>query len=1690
MVNIKKVDGKWKPIQRKTLRDLSPTRKYRSKEESALITQKRQYNIPFTIKAQEFDISSWFNLDQKNKTWSLTDQKKQQYDIITDNAGKIIGIQAKPKVYESSKEYRYRRSGTDKQISTSSYKPHDIAYREKGLLDKETQRGIYTYDTGGDEDYYYSYKKPYVSSYKEWGTTKTDKGLQALKRWDTHKPYTTKEYDERTGDEDWYEKAEIRPDRLKTYHPQGILKHEERWDDYQEKYKRFPEYEKEYYDKFKEEEWDYDVLGRPIKKQEWDTRLDWRDTYADGSIADYDVYKQAEKQWTYDDTKNVATTSTIHYPKPPAHHRDYSKYKKKEVEELKAQDKKHKEFVKEFESAKTDSEKSAILKKYNELVTLTIPFTTYIVRGNDIEQIYKTAERYYEKETNEQRNRRYQNMMKKLPMEEVRNTIYKENPSLEVQDLAETKEGRQEILNRGLITGVVDLQTNETKPLTEQQKSMYVETGGFGYQWRAPIVPEKRYSVMSAYDPSVKPVQDKWYMKALKKVDKTIVDQITNTGPYTGMFSGTDPLWGGARKYTRELGEEIKAKDDWIKVKGDKWYHKAGRVAQTPLRIQLAGLTAVGKPLVDLSTEVGKTVQGAVAMDKWDWDDLEHETKRKELASQQQRQASKLKWLDDDLAKKGLVSQADVDKWNAEVNKLNEVTDQIYDIDKTYAFNEAKRRELAEAYGKEYERQDYWLPTTVGKITDWTKQKYADLRGKEYIQAKPDEHRWYDKVVPATGMMALYGTKDYWKHYLPKRAENVARFFSEPLHWHPYGAIGHFGYEAYKTKGKSLGEFAQYGLRDPAGIVGDFYLIHKVYGGAKAKSRLRKRIETKFIKPEKWNSVKQLKKTLPREKYIELVRNLKGIQSMELLHRLQGISPSKLLTKIDWTKLKHTKQIQQIMKKELSNMRNVHVEGSLSSLSAKYLNQYLKQLQKQGYKLPQKTKWASDIDASIKPILRAQLMRNKFILENPAYVRALFQKFGERSARKIAQTGKLKTAKLEINWKSLTPEQRISVQQLAMHKGTMLKGSPVLNMIIEKLYKQGKISKKTFKETWKDLSKSDVDFSIRTWRRFQQRPITKAVRDAILKETGKKYKGIEASIKEAGGKTKIIRWELKGDKWVKTMTKTGKPMKFDVDFRLARLVEPKFKGKDPFFDLTYEQGIKALQKDVAKFNRAHKIIDAKTGKPMNLKAMNIDKYIHDQINRLGFQQGKINLEKGFDKLVKLDKLGLLKKDLKKIRFGKDGVPEVSQNLAVRLTKHSIDAKIQIKNGKAGIYVGKNKLADIKDFKSWSNQFDAPSRYLKEMGSKYKVMSPWESMKRSVIAEYTRGLKHGKLSKDFLRQEMGKGLRHYEMLELLKNKKMNKYFSAQEQIALDQWLKSTHQIPDPMMAQGKWGKRWTDLKAKVQPVNLDLLKFWKKKQHKVYKPQIHGRADANLLAHQKSFSARQLKTKIQNRASNKLYQQDYTKYNLMLKNKIANQLKQINKKSYTYQEAQAIANKILESRPIAEVIRASRLNAVKQVKGKYPYYPYAKYRYGIPMYPTTPTQYPRYEQYEYKTYTPYKQGEYKLEPKYPESYPEYRTPYPTYPQTGYGYSPYTTYGRYPFYPEYPEYAPYPDTPDTPTSAPPETKDRKWDKKKHEKKGKYKTHLRRFQDPWYRVTAQKKYSDILNKLLRERYGNIYS
>ena len=158
-----KKDGKWTAVRGGA--DLRRSKKFHTNEESRLITQKRETNIPFTTWAQEFDIRNWFNTDQRTKEWSLKPEYSDKYEFIKDSKGKITGIREKSRTYKSVVD---AEDDEPTRREYSSYIPYQIDYTNLGLLNQERAWSLYRPIDKDTYDSSYRESSPYLSLHKEW----------------------------------------------------------------------------------------------------------------------------------------------------------------------------------------------------------------------------------------------------------------------------------------------------------------------------------------------------------------------------------------------------------------------------------------------------------------------------------------------------------------------------------------------------------------------------------------------------------------------------------------------------------------------------------------------------------------------------------------------------------------------------------------------------------------------------------------------------------------------------------------------------------------------------------------------------------------------------------------------------------------------------------------------------------------------------------------------------------------------------------------------------------------------------------------------------------------------------------------------------------------------------------------------------------------------------------------------------------------------------------------------------------------------------------------------------------------------------------------------------------------------------------------------------------------------------------
>jgi len=255
--------GKW--ISTNT--PLTPNKKFRTEAEVIVLNQKRKIGIPFALKAQEFDISNWFDIDQSTKTWNLKPEYAAKYDLVRDAKGVVTAIKAKQQQYEAEYMKRYRNRGDRVTIKYDNYIPHQIDYSILGLLTDERKWDTYrSLDDYKEDSFRKIQNKSYLKDWKEWyqDGAMNEQRLKEWKQWDDYKR-SERDYNDLDGDNDRdTTKRDTYLKRKREYNKEGTLKQDQQWTDYLEAH-----------------DYKYNKGNYREREKEWDIRPEDRSVYDD-----------------------------------------------------------------------------------------------------------------------------------------------------------------------------------------------------------------------------------------------------------------------------------------------------------------------------------------------------------------------------------------------------------------------------------------------------------------------------------------------------------------------------------------------------------------------------------------------------------------------------------------------------------------------------------------------------------------------------------------------------------------------------------------------------------------------------------------------------------------------------------------------------------------------------------------------------------------------------------------------------------------------------------------------------------------------------------------------------------------------------------------------------------------------------------------------------------------------------------------------------------------------------------------------------------------------------------------------------------------------------------------------------------------------------------------------------------------
>ena len=241
-----------------------------------------------------------------------------------------------------------------------------------------------------------------------------------------------RDYEKSTDDYSKYTRK-VYDNYLTEYNSDGTLKTKKIYNDYAEKDKKSDDSRREYRDVYLKEDYDYSAGTKKSYSKPQERVYN--------TTSEYIAKQQAKAQSQYDSA------------------------------------------MQKYNNATTQAEKNRIASQYGLKWSVTTPDGKTYTSSNQ-EFLQNKYSEYFANETTAQRNKRYVDMINEAwqtgdtnALQNVKTAILKENPELYVQELQSTKQGRQQLVNEGYITGVEDNYNKMSRMLTNQELQQYIDTG-------------------------------------------------------------------------------------------------------------------------------------------------------------------------------------------------------------------------------------------------------------------------------------------------------------------------------------------------------------------------------------------------------------------------------------------------------------------------------------------------------------------------------------------------------------------------------------------------------------------------------------------------------------------------------------------------------------------------------------------------------------------------------------------------------------------------------------------------------------------------------------------------------------------------------------------------------------------------------------------------------------------------------------------------------------------------------------------------------------------------------------------------------------------------------------------------------------------------------------------------------------
>lgn len=607
----------------------------------------------------------------------------------------------------------------------------------------------------------------------------------------------------------------------------GKIVSEIKRDDYKDSDKDTDKYRKYTRKVYDQEIKQYGNDGKLISKKMYDDYEERDYKYDSGDRKrERDVYLKKD----YDYSKSVVTSKerpdTRDKYKVKQADGSYKSYSSKSKYE--SAQRKQERFEQEYKSASSNEEKSKILKKYGAKVSVTTPTgKTYSSSNIDwlegkYEDDWKKAEtgKYYSLTSGKQVD------LSKVGEYDNDRFAYDKTSGATIDRFKQQSVQAQDVTYEKPVYSNTFMPRESYEPM---QKDYYTKIAMEKNLVPNPDAPKIPMGIIQPY------VDDRsWLRKGIDWIDyrtgQLLHPSPTDTLDVTGLFGGHSPVI--SKEWQKEVAEDYKKgyglfdKD----YKGDSKFlqfsDKAGDLMSVPVRTTLG----VGGSIFGQIDNLSQGLKNIV-FDQLRYDVLkipEYKTKYEKEVEQKRNE------LQESLSRTEFENNQKI-KELAQLEAKQQFDDlYIQKQDELIANNEKAKAETIA-----YLELELKNPTI-------SKNKYIEIENQinniKGMETQKEKQRF--GFLPQSNYKH-YATSAYWGAFVPKTAESLYGFFSQPINWHPYGALTNIGGQTVTTGGENLKGMGEAIVTDPLRTATDIYLINKAYSAPSyVRSKFGKKYDT------------------------------------------------------------------------------------------------------------------------------------------------------------------------------------------------------------------------------------------------------------------------------------------------------------------------------------------------------------------------------------------------------------------------------------------------------------------------------------------------------------------------------------------------------------------------------------------------------------------------------------------------------------------------------------------------------------------------------------------------------------------------------------------------------------------------------------------------------------------------------